>query len=58
MLPMLRFDPSLAMQVGNGLEPSELACVGPVLDKLRDELCDIDEKMLSGEIPTPPSSSP
>ncbi|MCC7334970.1 MAG: hypothetical protein IT422_07735 [Pirellulaceae bacterium] len=58
MLPMLRFDPSLAMQVGNGLEPSELACVGPVLDKLRDEICDIDEKMLSGEIPTPPSKQP
>jgi len=58
MTPLLRFDPSLAMQLGDGLKPSELASVGPVLEKLRDEICDIDEKMLSGEIPIPPSKQP
>ncbi|MEO8272394.1 MAG: hypothetical protein ABI557_21980, partial [Aureliella sp.] len=54
----LRFDPSSALQMGNGLEPSELARLGPVLDRLRDEICDIDEKMLAGEIPIPPSKLP
>ncbi|MCA9156971.1 MAG: hypothetical protein KDA51_14405 [Planctomycetales bacterium] len=58
MPPLLRFDPSPALQVGDGLEPSELARLGPVLDRLRDEICDIDEKMLAGEIPTPPSKQP
>ncbi len=43
-------------------EPSEaareLATLGPLLDKLRDEICDLDEKMLTGEIPIPPSKLP
>lgn len=58
MVPLLRFDASSAMQMSNGLEPSELAGLGPVLDKLRDEICDIDEKMLAGVIPIPPSKQP
>lgn len=58
MTPLLRFDASSAMQGGYGLEPSELARLGPALDKLRDEICDIDEKLLAGEMPIPPSKQP
>lgn len=58
MTPLLRFDASSAMQGDHGLEPSELARLGPALDKLRDEMCDIDEKMLAGEIAIPPAKQP
>ncbi len=53
MTPLLRFDASSAMQASHGLQPSDLARLGPVLDKLRDEIGDIDEKMLAGDIPIP-----
>lgn len=41
-----------------GPELATLASLGPELDKLRDEICDIDEKMLAGDIPTPLSKQP
>ncbi len=58
MTLLLRLNTASAWLAGNGIEPSQLACLGPVLDKLRDEICDIDEKMLAGDIPTPPSKRP
>ncbi len=58
MPPQLRFDPWLARQVGNGWEPVELARLGPALEKLRDEICDIDERMLTGQLTIPPSKQP
>lgn len=54
----LSFDGSLALLGGAGLAPNEVASLGAVLNKLRDEMCDIDEKMLAGEIPIPPSKQP
>ena len=56
MTLQLRLDTSHAWLAGG--EPNQLASLGAVLDKLRDEICDIDEKMLAGEIPTPASKQP
>ncbi|MCA9133891.1 MAG: glucose-6-phosphate isomerase [Planctomycetales bacterium] len=58
MSQLLRFDPSAAFLPRTGLEPTEVASLGPTLDKLRDEICDIDVKMLAGEIATPDSKQP
>lgn len=59
MLPVLRFQASIANPLQEGGDPqSELVRLGAMLDKLRDEMCDIDEKMLAGEIAVPPSKQP
>ena len=59
MSPALRFHVSLAAPVPVSERPSnELVRLGAELDKLRDEMCDIDEKMLAGEIAVPPSKQP
>lgn len=58
MSKLLRFDAAAAIRPGVGLEANEVARLGPRLEKLRDEICDIDEKMLAGEIAIPPSKSP
>ncbi|MCR9291175.1 MAG: glucose-6-phosphate isomerase [bacterium] len=58
MTDLLRFDPSASYLTGTGLEPSDVASLGPQLEKLRDEICDIDVKMLNGEIATPDSKQP
>lgn len=41
-----------------GLTVPDVACQGGLLDKLRDELCLIDEKILAGTIACPPSKRP
>lgn len=58
MATLLRFDPSAAFLSDTGLEPSDVASLSAQLEKLRDEVCDIDVKMLSGEIATPDSKQP
>lgn len=59
MSPVLRFQVSIADPTQESGGPSsELASLGATLDKLRDEMCDIDEKMLAGEIAIPPSKQP
>lgn len=57
-MSLLRFDPSAAFIPETGLDASDVANLGPQLEKLRDEMCDIDVKMLAGEIPTPDSKQP
>lgn len=58
MPPMLRFDPSAAFIPNTGVEQSDVASLAPQLERLRDEVCDIDVKMLAGEIATPDSKQP
>ncbi len=58
MAQMLRFDPSLAFIPKTGLEPSDVASIEPVLEKLRDEICETDVKMLTGELPIPDEKQP
>lgn len=41
-----------------GVTAQDVACQGGLLDKLRDELCLIDEKILAGAIACPPSKLP
>ncbi len=55
---MLKFDPSGAFLSETGLSPGDVAAIGPQLEQLRDEICDIDVKMLAGEIATPDSKQP
>ena len=59
MSPVLRFQVSIDDPAQESGGPSsELARLGATLDKLRDEMCDIDEKMLAGEVAVPPSKQP
>lgn len=58
MSEMLRFDPSSAFLPQTGLEKGDVSSLGATLDKLRDEICDIDVKMLAGQIATPDSKQP
>ncbi len=58
MTDMLRFDPAAAFLPETGLEHADVAGLSPQLEKLRDEICDIDVKMLAGDIPTPDSKQP
>ena len=41
-----------------GLDQSQIASLGPKLELLRDEICDLDVKMLDGAIPVPTSKQP
>ncbi len=58
MHQLLRLDWTAAIRSELGVEPSDMASLGPVLDKLRDEICDIDEKMMAGSIAAPTSKLP
>jgi glucose-6-phosphate isomerase len=58
MSDLLRFDPSGSMIPGTGLEAAQVNALAPTLDKLRDEICDLDVKMLRGEVPTPDAKQP
>ncbi len=58
MTDMLRFDPAGAFLPQTGLEPSDVAQLGPQLEHLRDEVCDVDVKMLAGEVAIPDSKQP
>ncbi|MFN3193681.1 MAG: glucose-6-phosphate isomerase [Aureliella sp.] len=57
-MALLRFDPAAAFIPETGLEPSDVSSIGSQLEKLRDEICDIDVKMLAGEIAVPDSKQP
>lgn len=54
----LRFDPSLAFIPRTGLEPSDVTSIEPTLEKLRDEICEIDVQMVAGQLPTPAEKQP
>jgi glucose-6-phosphate isomerase len=58
MAEMLRFDPSSAFLPNTGIEKADVAGLSSTLDKLRDEICDIDVKMLAGQIATPDTKQP
>ena len=58
MAQLLRFDPSSAFIPNTGLEPADVASLEPTLEKLRDEICDTDVKMLAGQLPTPAEKQP
>ena len=58
MSELLRFDPSGVFLAETGLRRAEVAELGPQLERLRDEVCDIDVKMLRGEIPIPDTKQP
>jgi glucose-6-phosphate isomerase len=58
MPQLLRFDPFAAFLPQTGVEQIDVASLGPVLEKLRDEICQIDVKMLAGEFPIPSSKQP
>jgi glucose-6-phosphate isomerase len=55
---MLRFDPAASFFPGTGLDANDLAALEPTLKQLRDEVCDIDVKMLNGQVPTPGEKQP
>lgn len=58
MTLLLHLDTNLAQLSAATPQQNNLASLGPELDKLRDEICDVDEKMLAGDIPTPLSKQP
>lgn len=59
MPPLLRFQVTIANPTQGGGDPrNAVVRLGAVLDRLRDEMCDIDGKMLAGEIAVPPSKQP
>ncbi len=57
-MQLLRFDPSAAFLSGTGLERGQVQSLEPMLDKLRQEVVDIDLQMLAGKIPTPANKQP
>jgi len=57
-MPLLRFDPSAAFIPTTGLEPADVQALEPMLDKLRQEVIDIDMQMLAGKLPTPADKQP
>jgi glucose-6-phosphate isomerase len=58
MPQLLRFDPSGAYIPQTGLDASQVSGLSAQLEKIRDEICDIDVKMLAGQIPTPAAKQP
>ena len=58
MAQLLRFDPSLAFIPETGLELTDVSGIAPTLEKLRDEICDTDVKMLAGKLPIPAEKQP
>lgn len=58
MSQLLKFDPAGSFIPETGLEQADVASLGSTLEKLRDEVCDIDVKMLAGDIATPSSKEP
>lgn len=58
MTQLLSFDASGSMIPDTGLDQSQIASLGPKLELLRDEICDLDVKMLDGAIPVPTSKQP
>ena len=57
-MQLLSFDPSGAYIPNTGLDRSQVNSLGPTLEQIRDEICDIDVKMLQGSIPTPSAKEP
>lgn len=58
MTQLLRFDSSAAFIPKTGLDASDVVNLAPVLEKLRDEICETDVKMFAGEVPTPAEKQP
>ncbi len=58
MPKLIRFDPAAAFSSGTGLDLGEFRALEATLDKCRDEICDLDVKMLTRQIATPESKQP
>lgn len=58
MSQLLKFDLSGAYLPKAGLKQAAVASLGAPLEKLRDEVCQIDPRMLAGEIATPAEKQP
>ena len=57
-MQLLRFDPTAAFLSGSGLERSQVQALEPTLDKLREEVVDIDVKLLASKQPIPAAKDP
>lgn len=57
-MKLLRFEPAAAFLPGTGLESAQVQELEPVLAKLREEVVDIDVKMLAGKLPIPANKEP
>ncbi|MCA9126256.1 MAG: hypothetical protein KDB22_04185 [Planctomycetales bacterium] len=58
MLPTLRFDVADATSAASGLNVADATSEFYRLEKLRDSICDVEVKMLSGAITTPNAMQP
>ena len=57
-MDMLRFDPAAAFLPNTGLDAGQVQALEPMLDKLRDEVVDVDMQMFAGKLPTPANKQP
>lgn len=57
-MQLLRFDPTAAFLPGTGLERAQVQTLEPTLDRLREEIVDIDMQMLAGKMPVPSAKQP
>ncbi|GIW99433.1 MAG: glucose-6-phosphate isomerase [Pirellulaceae bacterium] len=58
MAELLKFDPGGAYLPETGIRAADVTELSPQLERLRDEVCDIDVKMLRGELPIPDTKQP
>lgn len=58
MTQLLLFDPAGAFIPQTGIDRAQVASLGARLELLRDEICDLDVKMLEGAVPIPQSKQP
>lgn len=57
-MKLLRFDPTAAFIERTGLDRADVGQLGPLLEKLRDEVVDIDMRILAGQLPLPREKDP
>ncbi len=57
-MQLLRFDPTAAFLPGTGLDRAQVQSLEPTLNKLREEIVDVDVQMLQGKLPIPEGKQP
>lgn len=57
-MQLLRFDPTAAFLPETGLDRAQVQSLEPTLNKLREEIVDIDVQMLAGKLPIPAGKQP
>lgn len=57
-MQLLRFDPAAAFRSATGLESAQVQSLEGTLDKLRQEVVDVDMQMLEGKLPIPAPKQP